>query len=176
MTLLFTFAQVDVVYVHNPTHRPLVIQPVLLQHYTRYQSVINLLSEQLDPNLLSLDLNPSPFTFAYDSNIPYETDSSLVNTVIQPGDDPYQMTVVFTPKVDGVANTLLLIRNNLTVLDYVLVRGSGIRGVFSINGIQPSSDPLVFEFTPIMMERCEGMLNSLMTFEFHSWDQKIYLK
>ena len=75
--------------------------------------------------------------------------------VLQPSDQ-HQITVAFSPKVDSVASTLLLIRNNLTVFDYMVLRGRGVQGVFSIDGIQPSSDPLVFEFTQTMMEKCQG--------------------
>ena len=80
-----------------------------------------------------------------------------MSRIVQP-DDPYQITVAFSPKVESVFSTLLLIRNNLTILDYVLLRGQGIQGVFSINGIQPSSDPLLFELTQTMMESCQGTI------------------
>lgn len=150
--------QVRVLNVTNPSYRPLLIQPVLLQHYTRFQSVVDLLSEQLDPDLHNLNFSPlltSSFEFSQDHDS-LDEDSSLTDIVVRPK-KYFQVSIVFSPKVDMVANTVLLIRNNLTVFDYVLLRGRGIRGVFSINGIQPSSDPLLFEFTQTMMEKCQGM-------------------
>lgn len=144
----------------NPSYRPLMVQPVLLQHYNRFQSIIDLFAEQLDPDLHNLDFSPSltnSFAFSGDG------DSSLAGVVIRPNSS-HQIAVSFSPKMDSLASTLLLIRNNLTVFDYVLLRGQGIRGVFSINGIQPSSDPLLFEFTQTMMEKCQGITVFMLLF------------
>ena len=140
----------------NPSYRPLVVQPVLLQHYSRPQGIIDFLAEQLDPDLHNLDFSVS-FTnyFTFSSA---ESQSSLSSLVIQPNAS-HQISVSFSPRVDSLANTILLIRNNLTVFDYVLLKGQGVRGVFSIDGVQPGSEPLLFEFTQAMMEkcRCEGV-------------------
>lgn len=142
------------VNVTNPSHHPLIIQPVLLHHYAKSKSIVGLFSEQFDLNLKFdfSDSQSSPFTFSTEDII---TESSMSPVVLQP-DDPYQITVTFSPSEVLVADTLLLIRNNLTVFDYVVLRGRGIRDVFSIDGIQPSSNPLMFEFTQQMMERCQG--------------------
>lgn len=143
--------------VTNPSRQPLIIQPVLLQHYDKIESIVDLLSEQSNANLDGYDFSSvqsNAFTFAREDDM-FDTDSSLTHVVIQP-DDPHQITVSFSPTADSVSSTLLLIRNNLTVLDYVVLRGRGVRGVFSIDGVQPSSEPLVFEFSQTMMERCYG--------------------
>ena len=147
----------QVLNVSNPSQRPLVIQPVLLQHYTKPRSIVDMLTEELDPDLDQYDLtgpHSSSFSFSQE-HVSYNTVSSLSNAVLQP-DDHYQITVAFSPSVDSVSSTLLLIRNNLTVFDYMVLRGRGVQGVFSIDGIQPSSDPLLFEFTQSMMEKCHG--------------------
>ncbi len=148
----------------NPSYRPLLIQPVLLHHYGRFQSIIDLLAEQLDPDLHNLDFS-SPFTnsFAFSSKKKGSVGSSLSSVIIKPNMS-HQIAISFSPKSDTPANTLLLVRNNLTVLDYVLLRGQGVRGVFSINGIQPSSEPLLFEFTQTMMEKCQGKTIFLFVF------------
>ena len=149
--------QLQVVNVTNPSRQPLMIQPVLLQHYDNSKSIVDLLSEQPVPDLDVFDFSTvqsNSFTFLKEDAM-FNTDSALTHVVIQP-DDPYQISVSFSPKVDSVSSTLLLIRNNLTVLDYVVLKGLGVQGVFSIDGIQPSSEPLVFEFSQAMMERCYG--------------------
>jgi hypothetical protein len=120
-------------------------------------SLVDLLSELLGVNFDTFDfgsVQSNSFTFSSEET-DHNTDSSLTSVVVQP-DDPYQVSVSFSPKADSVSSTLLLIRNNLTMLDYVVLRGRGVQGVFSIDGIQPSSDPLMFEFTQTMMERCYG--------------------
>ena len=144
--------------VTNPSYRPLMVQPVLLQHYNRFQTIIDLLAEQLDPDLHNLDFSPSlTSSFAFSSS---NGESSLASMVIRPNSS-HQIAISFSPKMHSLANTLLLIRNNLTVFDYVLLQGQGIRGVFSINGVQPSSESLLFEFTQAMMEQCQGALRFL---------------
>ncbi len=66
------------------------------------------------------------------------------------------MAVAFSPKVDQELNTLLLLRNNLTVFDYVIVQGSGVQGSFAIDSVQPGTEPLMFEFPNSVMENCLG--------------------
>ena len=138
----------------NPSRHPLTIQPILLRHYTNSNSIVDLFSEEIDPDLDLSTTQGNSFSFLRD-HVLFDTETSMISTVVQPNDDT-QVTVAFSPKVDSVVGTLLLIRNNLTVLDYVMLKGRGIRGVFSIDGIQPSSDPLEFEFTQTMMEQCHG--------------------
>jgi len=137
----------------NPSYRPLVVQPVLLQHYSRPQGIIDFLAEQLDPDLLNLDFSmPLTNYFTFSST---DSESALSSLVIRPNAS-HQISVSFSPKANSQANTILLIRNNLTVLDYVLLKGRGVRGVFSIDGVQPGAEPLLFEFTQAMMEKCRG--------------------
>ncbi|XP_064385266.1 transmembrane protein 131-like [Halichondria panicea] len=64
------------------------------------------------------------------------------------------MAVAFSPKVDQELNTLLLLRNNLTVFDYVIVQGSGVQGSVAIDSVQPGTEPLMFEFPNSVMENC----------------------
>ncbi len=126
-----------VLNVTNPSCHPLMIQPILLQHYTNSESIVDLISEHIDPNLDFSISQTSSFSFLRDDAL-FETELSMSDTVIQP-DEPYPITVAFSPKVDATAGSLLLIRNNLTVLDYVVLKGRGIQGVFSIDGIQPAA-------------------------------------
>ena len=153
-----SLAQVRLVNVTNPSYQPLLIQPVLLQHYTKFQLVVDLLSDQLNPDLHSLNFSPSmtsSFGFQHDHSSVNDV-SSLDYTVVNPNDN-LQISVTFSPSADIESNTLLLIRNNLTVFDHVLLKGRGAVGVFSISGIQPGSESLLFEFTHAMMEKCRGM-------------------
>lgn len=153
----FLSPQLQVVNVTNPSRQPLMIQPVLLQHYDNTKSIVDMLSEQADADLDMFDFSTvqsNSFTFLKE-DASLDTDSALTHVILQP-DDPYQISVLFSPKADSVSSSLLLIRNNLTVLDYMVLKGLGVQGVFSIDGIQPSSEPLVFEFSQAMMERCYG--------------------
>lgn len=64
--------------------------------------------------------------------------------------------------MDLQAASLLLIRNNLTVLDYVLLEGHGSQGLFTVNNIPPGSEPLLFEFSTALLEKCQGELLLLL--------------
>ena len=66
--------------------------------------------------------------------------------------------------MDLQAASLLLIRNNLSVLDYVLLEGHGSQGLFTVNNIPPESEPLLFEFSTALLEKCQGELLLLLLF------------
>lgn len=115
----------------------------------------------MDPELHSIDFSQSSSYFAFhvDSRT---TDSAISSTVLPPHSKPYPITVAFTPKMDLQAASLLLIRNNLTVLDYVLLEGHGSQGLFTVNNIPPESEPLLFEFSTALLEKCQGELLLLL--------------
>lgn len=146
--------QIQTLELSNPTNWPLMIQPVFLHHYTRPHTIVNLLADRLDPELHNFDFSQSTsFAFQVDSQT---TDSAINNVVIPPNTENYQITVAFTPKVDLQVASLLLIRNNLTVLEYVLLEGCGNQGMFTIDNIPPESEPLLFEFSTAQLEKCQG--------------------
>ena len=83
-------------------------------------------------------------------------ETALATTLLAPHSDQLEVAVVFSPKIDQELNMLLLLRNNLTVIDYVMVQGSGVQGAFAIDGVQPSTQPLLFEFPNTVAENCLG--------------------
>ena len=109
----------------------------------------------MDPELHSVDFSQSSSSFAFHVDS-HTTDSAISSTVIPPHSKPYPITVAFTPKMDLQAASLLLIRNNLTVLDYVLLEGRGSQGLFTVNNVPPGSEPLLFEFGSTLLEKCQS--------------------
>lgn len=162
--------QIQTLELSNPTSWPLTIQPVLLHHYSRPHTIVNLLADRMDPELHNIDFSQSSSYFAFhvDSRT---TDSAISSTVLPPYSKPYPITVAFTPKMDLQAASLLLIRNNLTVLDYVLLEGHGSQGLFTVNNIPPGSEPLLFEFSTALLEKCQGELLLLL---FCLWSHYVY--
>lgn len=148
----------------NPSSLPLVIQPLMLYQYSRPLVIIDLLASCFDQNLNLIEFTRSPSVFTLHppdgESLPSPQTSSSAPTlaVIPPSSDPYHLTVAFTPQAEQPATGLLLIRNNLTVLDYVVLQGQGILGVFTMDGIQPGTEPLLFEFSSPYLERCQGAL------------------
>ena len=143
----------------NPSNYPITVQPVFLHHYTKPLAIIDMLSELNYDNIEDIDFSNSAGSFAFVDKRKkgkLSTESSAASSVLSPQSKVHQITVAFTPKVEQTASTLLLIRNNLTVLDYVLLQGQGSLGTFTIDDIQPNAEPLVFEFTNAMLEKCHG--------------------
>ena len=51
-------------------------------------------------------------------------------------------------------------RNNLTVLDGIVVQGQGARGEFTLNGQRPGShSKLLFEIKPVQLADCHSKYN-----------------
>jgi len=76
-------------------------------------------------------------------------------SLLQPH-DTFKVSVSFSPRVDQDLRMLLLLRNNLTVFDYVLLQGTGVQGSFAIDGVQPGTEPLLFEYSDSVLENCLG--------------------
>ena len=147
----------------NPSNYPVTVQPVFLHHYTKPNAIIDMLSElNHNDNIQDIDFSKSAGSFAFiDKKKKISSESSAASSVLPPQSEAHHIVVAFTPKVEQTASTLLLIRNNLTVLDYVLLQGQGSLGTFTIDDIQPNADPLMFEFTNAMLEKCHGMCTIL---------------
>ena len=133
---------------------PLLVQPVFLSHYTHPQTIIDSLLDRFDPRLRNLNFSHLSNSFSFVSSASPET--ALATTLLPPHSKLFEMAVAFSPKVDQELNTLLLLRNNLTVFDYVIVQGSGVQGSFAIDSVQPGTEPLMFEFPNSVMENCLG--------------------
>ena len=69
-------------------------------------------------------------------------------TIILPPQGSGTLTIRYKPLEETNNNALLILRNNLTVLDPVVLRGSCSRGFLTIDGVHPhGNQPLVFDFT-----------------------------
>lgn len=150
----------------NPSNYPVTVQPVFLHHYTRPNAIIDMLSELNHDNIQDIDFGRSAGSFAFvdEKRKKISSKSSAASSVLPPQSEAHHIVVAFTPKVEQTASTLLLIRNNLTVLDYVLLQGQGSLGTFTIDDIQPNADPLMFEFTNAMLEKCHGRCIKLILY------------
>ena len=69
-----------------------------------------------------------------------------------------EVRVTFLARDSRLSSTLLILRNNLTALEYVVIQGRGLEGQFSIDGVHPDTTSLLFQFSPSDLEKCEGKL------------------
>ena len=76
-------------------------------------------------------------------------------TMILPPGARQRLAITFQPKDERNFTSLLVLRNNLTVIDVVMLRGEGGRGLLKLNSKLPNTDHslLLFEFTEKQLER-----------------------
>lgn len=111
---------------------------------------------------LNLSYSSASFAFVNPSDTSLLTETALPASLLPPLSKGFEISIAFSPKVDQELSAILLLRNNLTVYDYIVVQGTGVQGAFAIDGIQPGTDPLVFEFASTVIERCQSQfMNSL---------------
>ena len=64
----------------------------------------------------------------------------------------------FSPLSNRPSNGLLLLRNNLTVFDYIKLEGTASRSFVTVGGVYPGgSASLHFKYTEAMMEACSNI-------------------
>ena len=140
----------------NPSLHPVVVQPVLLHYYPHPQKIVQILFET--GSIENIDFTHSQSSFSLDPDT-WGYDTSLVSHVLIPGGERNEidLQVKFLAQANRLSSTLLILRNNLTGLEYVLMQGRGLEGRFSIDGVQPGTGPLVFQFGSSDLDTCTGM-------------------
>ena len=151
--LLIHHPQVQSLTLTNPSHHPVMIQPVLLHHYPHPQKIFQVFFESGSLEMLDFS-RASSFKLHTHHN-----DASPTHYLMSPdeGKKDMKLKIQFSAVDSRGASTLLVIRNNLTVLEYVVIQGKGLEGPFTIGGIQPETSPLLFQFVSSDLESCEGL-------------------
>jgi hypothetical protein len=149
-----------VVKLANPSRHPVIVQPVLLHYYPQPQKIVQLLFETGFIENLNFSLSESSFFLDPDA---WGYDSSLTSHTLFPGTEKgdrerseVEVRVKFLAHGSHLSSSLLILRNNLTGLEYVVLQGRGLEGKFSIDGVQPDTNPLLFQFNPSDLEPCSG--------------------
>ncbi|KAF5894648.1 transmembrane protein, partial [Clarias magur] len=80
--------------------------------------------------------------------------NSVFNVLLMPG-EAKSLTVRFSPISNHSVSSLLVIRNNLTVLDLIMVRGQGTRESLKLAGKHPGpGSSLRFKMTEALLKDC----------------------
>ncbi|XP_057312609.1 transmembrane protein 131-like isoform X2 [Hydractinia symbiolongicarpus] len=151
----------------NPSDHPLVVQIVPLLSYPQPDGGLDLLSDRLIMDSFSLDLNGhSQFTLPdiKDGWQDHQQVSSALNVypsvnslsmILQPREKK-SVQVGFLPNDESPKTSIMVVRNNLTVLDLVVVHGQGARTHFNMDGNAPGSKSsvLFFEIKAIHLKDC----------------------
>ena len=158
--------------IFNPGDLPLVVQALLLHFYPDQQAALDIVDDWLDIPPAAFH-RISPFSlletsskwFDYlDSPHPTSYFASLDRSVsdrawthILPPKSFVNITVVFQPHNEEPVFSIILVRNNLTVIDAVVVHGAGAEGKFSLGGEMPdSNESLFFNITPETLSECNS--------------------
>lgn len=149
--------------IENPADVSVVIQVVPLALYS--QNVWDLLADRFDTETYGFDPDENTFSISTNEGDTLISPPSFLRSSVSPA--PGTMVTVlksrstvaipmqFQPKDERLKTSLFLIRNNLTVLDGIVVQGQGARGEFTLNGQRPGShSKLLFEIKPIQLADC----------------------
>ena len=160
------------VSIFNPGDLPLVVQALLLHFYPDQQAALDIVDDWLDiPSAASPRISPfsllesssrlfehqeSPHPASYLASLDRSV-SDLAWTRILLPKSFVNITVVFEPHNEEPVFSVILVRNNLTVMDAVVVQGAGAEGKFSLGGEMPDSDEsLFFDITQENLAECNS--------------------
>uniref|UniRef100_A0A8C8VK15 Transmembrane protein 131 n=1 Tax=Pelusios castaneus TaxID=367368 RepID=A0A8C8VK15_9SAUR len=106
---------------------------------------------------LALYSNPSAFVQPLQSTTGFAEGSSrhsVLNIVLKPGEQK-SVKVKFTPVLNKTVSSLIIIRNNLTVIDAIVVQGQGTTESLRVAGKPPGpGSSLRFKITEALLKDC----------------------
>ncbi|XP_071786597.1 transmembrane protein 131-like [Asterias amurensis] len=161
------------VQILNPSDTLIIVQLLPIALYQEPTSVLDFLSDRFDPELIETD-DPGVFYLANktDKDSPgkclkntscgaieetfgVKPNRTALTFAIKPRQN-VTVSIGFKPSDGRERISLVLIRNNLTILDAFMVRGQGARGELRFNSKIPSaSSNLLFELKPTHLVDCD---------------------
>uniref|UniRef100_A0A8B9CC05 Transmembrane protein 131-like n=1 Tax=Anser brachyrhynchus TaxID=132585 RepID=A0A8B9CC05_9AVES len=121
----------------NPSSFPVALQLVPLSYYPDPQASVSLLSKWFGVNVQAINFTTTEFRLM-DECSHRKCSSELLRLNLQPL-ETRKVAVIFTPVDYKRVASLILIRNNLTVLDVVNVEGYGARELLKVGGRLPGT-------------------------------------
>ncbi|XP_056418474.1 transmembrane protein 131-like isoform X2 [Hyla sarda] len=124
----------------NPSPFPVWVQLLPLYHHPNPQAALNLLSKWYGVNEQTVDFTTDEFRLQKKCDDELEEGDNCSHEVVELQLQPWEcqhVGVVFTPVDYRKVISLIVIRNNLTVLDMVTVEGVGAREMLRVGGRLP---------------------------------------
>ncbi|KAK7503847.1 hypothetical protein BaRGS_00004970, partial [Batillaria attramentaria] len=161
--------------VENTADTPILIQVLPLSLYPNPHTIIDLMNHGLSPDLTDFietedldtfrlyDLDSVPGTTSPVFDHIKSVENSLgvtphrqsIAAILQPG-QKLKTKIGFQPRDDLARSSLILIRNNLTIMDTVVVTGQGCHGEMKFSNRKPGAmSPLTFEMTEKHLKNCD---------------------
>ncbi|KAI4901851.1 hypothetical protein NFI96_034598, partial [Prochilodus magdalenae] len=123
----------------NPTGSVLSVEIRTLSSYPAPLEALDLLTKWFNISPLSVNITTNEFYLLaadHKAEESYRGSSSVQRVVLQPWESK-TVSVAYTPTEHKPVTSLLLIRNNLTVFDLVLVKGFGAKELLRVGGKLP---------------------------------------
>ncbi|KAM4708001.1 transmembrane protein 131-like [Discoglossus pictus] len=131
---------VKYIMIKNPSSFPVTVQVLPLSHYPNPQAALSLLSKWYGVSEQMIDLTTAEFRLQKDCNHKCEELDDCTLEVLELQLKPWEsqrVGIVFTPLDYRKVTSLIIIRNNLTVLDMITVEGVGAREMLRVGGRLP---------------------------------------
>uniref|UniRef100_A0AAF5CZB1 Transmembrane protein 131-like conserved domain-containing protein n=1 Tax=Strongyloides stercoralis TaxID=6248 RepID=A0AAF5CZB1_STRER len=162
--------------IQNPSLQPIIVQLLPLVIYPDAETFLHSFKEFLPPMPQPIEINETLmfslrdtelFTLRPDSPVPKlrEDLESIVNTpiprftlsmLLQPG-MKVRIRLGFLPTDHILRSSLLIIRNNLTVVESVVLMGRGAHINMEVDGkVARTKDPLLFDIQPFHLSDCHN--------------------
>ncbi|KAM4797153.1 transmembrane protein 131 [Rhinophrynus dorsalis] len=148
----------------NPSDVPVYVQFVPLALYSNNSMVLDRINERFNIcKSLSIDLKSLEFQIFRNNVHPVQSSQgfvegasrqSVLNLILKPGEKK-SVTVKFTPALNKTVSSLLIVRNNLTVIDVITLEGQGANENIKIAGKPPGpGSSLRFKITEAFLKDC----------------------
>ncbi|XP_061102427.1 transmembrane protein 131-like isoform X2 [Conger conger] len=144
--------------VKNPSGSPVYMEVRVLSSYSAPLDALDLLTKWFNISPLSVNITTGEFSLLHADG--QESLDGGVRLLLLP-QETKEVHVAFTPTEHRPVTSLILIRNNLTVFDMVMVRGHGARELLRIGGKLPGPGAsLRFNVPQATLMECRDRLRS----------------
>lgn len=166
--------------VENPGDIPVLVQIFALPVYPNPQAILDLVGKSLPPYFSEYvetededifviteipELNPIPdstinqFRRSVDHTFGIKTHKQSIAAVLG-GGAKVKIEVGFQPKDDSLKTSLIIVRNNLTIIDILVLEGQGGRGEMKLNNRKPGASTLQFDIAEKHLKNCDKKKHS----------------
>ncbi|KAM9212368.1 transmembrane protein 131 isoform 3-T3 [Dugong dugon] len=154
--------------VENPADVPVYIQFIPLALYSSPSVFVDKLISRFNlSKVAKIDLRTLEFQVFRNSALPLQSSTGfteglsrhfILNLILKPGEKK-SVKVKFTPVHNRTVSSLIIVRNNLTVMDAVLVQGHGTTENLRVAGKLPGpGSSLRFKITEALLKDCTDTL------------------
>ena len=165
-------------HVFNPSSQPLQVELILLNQLTELPNTFHTLSDKFNIDTTLYDRSKQVYTIKKTN---HQNDKLLTSyqkfpKFILPPHGNQSLQMEFSPISNTPSNGLLLLRNNLTVFDFIKLEGTASRSFVTVGGVYPSSPtPLIFKYTEAMMEACANVDCECEFVQIHMYNASLHV-